>query len=306
MEAPLIAEPVFSPRLWGSRDLRPFFAEPPDEPIGEAWLTADSCRVLGKTLTLKQLAAEAATELFGPGRPAQHTFPLLIKILFPNDFLSVQVHPDDAYARAHGWSGGKTEMWHILRAEPGARIGLNLLPGKTLEELLAACRAGESRDLLEWHEPRERDTFFVPAGTIHALGPGLVLCEVQQASDVTFRLDDFGRRDAQGRLRELHLEHGLAVARPRTQAGRVGRHGGEKGMLLECEYFRVAVRELTGTAVSIPAGFRVLVPLTEGLRLSRPQSTPLPLRLAHAAILPASAGPWRLEGTGRALDVTLP
>ena len=305
----LIVEPYFSPRLWGSRDLRPFYPDlgNPPEPIGEAWLSADRCRLRGEPATLGEIAA-ARPEIFGrlPGEPARG-FPLLVKLLFPCDFLSVQVHPDDAYARRHGFGIGKTEMWHVLRAEPGARVGLNLAPGKSLADLAAGCRQGRSRELLQWWEAAPGDSFFVPAGTVHALGPGLVLCEVQQASDTTFRLDDFGRRDASGQLRELHWEHGLAVARPRTAAGRVGRNAASRGgTLASCEYFHVEKRVLEGEPALVPAAFRILVPLAGSVSLAQRADAPVPLPLAHAAVLPADAGPWHLAGRGQVLDVTLP
>lgn len=324
MREPIVAEPYFSPRLWGSRDLRPFYPARQDEaaPIGEAWLTAERCRLaLAPDLSLGALAAAAAPELLGP-LPAGAAplspgeFPILVKLLFPHDYLSVQVHPDDAYARRHGFGRGKTEMWHVLQAAPGARLGLNLLPGKTLGQLAEACRAGRSRELIEWLEAAPGDTFFVPAGTVHALGPGLVLCEVQQQSDSTFRLDDYGRRDEHGQLRALHLTHGLAVAQPRTAAGRVARHlrPEQGGRLATSPYFQVEKHVLHGgAAVAWPAGFRIVVPLAGELALAAAQTagapSPVgaspPLPVAHAVIIPAASGAWEMRGAGTALDITL-
>lgn len=199
-------KPRFVARVWGSRDLRAWFPEREveEEAIGEAWLTPlDS--------------------------------PVLIKLLFPQEPLSVQVHPDDAYAAAHGLGRGKSEAWYVAEAAPGARLGVGLRDQAAWAELEAACRAGRGSELLHWFEVRAGDVIHVPAGTVHAIGPGVVLCEVQQPSDNTFRLDDYGRG------RELHLEHGLAVARP-TEAGAVG-HGlrpGKSGPLLSTRYFRLA------------------------------------------------------------------
>src|SRR6185312_3591400 len=197
---PLVAcVPRFQPRIWGSRDLRAWY---PDrgleaEPIGEAWLSPPDC-------------------------------PVLIKMLFPRERLSVQVHPDDAYAAAHGLGRGKTEAWYVVEAAPEARLGVGLRPGANWRELEAACRAGRGAEMLDWIAGSPGEVIYIPAGTVHAIGGGVVLCEVQQPSDNTFRLDDYGRG------RELHLEHGLAVAR----ASHGGRRGGRQGGLpLQCEFF---------------------------------------------------------------------
>ena len=138
--------------------------------------------------------------------------PLLVKLLFTSDNLSVQVHPGDAYAREHHNSRGKTEMWHILRAEPEAKIALGLRERVTPERLREAAQSGEIMELLNWVPARPGDTFFVPAGTIHAIGGGLALCEMQQHSDITYRLYDYGRP------RELHLEHGDCGVAPGGRA----------------------------------------------------------------------------------------
>jgi mannose-6-phosphate isomerase len=129
--------------------------------------------------------------------------PLLVKFLFTTEALSVQVHPE-----------GKTEMWHVLAAEPGAKVAAGFHAPISEERLRSASLSGEIEDLLEWHDARPGDTFFLPAGVVHAIGPGLTLCEVQQYSDVTYRLYDYGRP------RELHLDQGVAVSRRGPHAAR--------------------------------------------------------------------------------------
>ncbi len=167
-------QPHFVERIWGSTDLSPLFPAT-DKIIGEVWFHDES-------------------------------HPLLVKFLFTTANLSVQVHPGDAYAAAHEKSRGKTEMWHVLAAKPGARIALGLSKTVTPAQLHAAALSGEIEQLLQWIEVRAGQTYFVPAGTIHAIGAGLTICEIQQNSDVTYRLYDYGRP------RELHLDKGVAVS----------------------------------------------------------------------------------------------
>jgi mannose-6-phosphate isomerase len=138
-----------------------------------------------------------------------------VKLLFPNEKLSVQVHPDDAQAQAAGEARGKTECWYVLEAEPGASVMLGLKPGVDAEMLAASVADNTMESLVEKVPVSVGDMLFVDAGTVHAIGPGVVLLETQQTSDVTYRLYDYGRP------RELHLEQGLKVIRQETQAGKV-------------------------------------------------------------------------------------
>jgi mannose-6-phosphate isomerase len=165
--------PSFHPKVWGSTGLAPWFPNPAEK-IGEAWFVS-------------------------PQLP-------LIKFLFTTERLSVQVHPDDAYAREHENSNGKTEMWHILRAAQGAQVAIGFRGTIETEQMRAAAESGEIVSLLSWIRVRPGDTLFVPAGTVHAIGAGLALCEIQQHSDVTYRLYDYGRP------RELHLDKGSEVS----------------------------------------------------------------------------------------------
>ncbi len=166
---------------WGRRDLTPWSGLHDDAgPIGELWF---------------QRAASDAAE------PE-----LLLKLLFTSAPLSIQVHPDDAYAHSMGQPHGKTEAWYVLSAEPDAAVAAGLKRALTPDELRAAIEDGSIADLVQWHAVHAGDAVFIPAGTIHAIGPGLVLAEIQQRSDTTFRLFDYGRP------RELHVEDGVAVA----------------------------------------------------------------------------------------------
>jgi mannose-6-phosphate isomerase len=216
---PLLLQPQFHERIWGARDLSPVYSrEITGGPIGEVWLTGDECGIANGPLagqTLAQLTRASGLELLGEAVADRSRFPLLIKFLFPRDKLSVQVHPDDDIAAAAGQPCGKTECWYVLRAEPGAQVGLGLKPGITKAEVERAIREVRMEQLLNWIDVHAGDMIYVDAGTVHAIGPGAVIVETQQNSDTTYRLYDYGRP------RELHIKDGLHAAKERTHAGKV-------------------------------------------------------------------------------------
>ena len=218
---PFRIEPTFSPRIWGARSLAPIFADRTElaEPIGEAWLTDVRCRVASGPLngmTLGEAWRYMPPEWRGGRCATTADFPLLVKFIFPKDKLSIQVHPDDAYAAEHEAAAGgrgKTEMWHVVSAEPDARVFLGLKPGTNKRQFSAAVDWNTLEELFTPHTVEARDTFFIPPGIPHTIGPGMVLCEVQQYSDLTYRVYDYGRVDARGQPRELHLAKALDVIR---------------------------------------------------------------------------------------------
>jgi mannose-6-phosphate isomerase len=216
---PFRIEPIFSERLWGSRSLAPLFPEMHDlNPlIGEAWLTGIDCRIATGPFagqTLGQAWKEMTIGWRGEKFEREADFPLLLKFIFPTDKLSIQVHPDDAYAAAHEAAAGgrgKTEMWYVVAAEPGARLLAGLKPGATKEKLLTALADHTLEDLFQSYEVHAGDTFFLPAGMPHTIGAGMVIFEVQEYSDITYRLYDYDRRDANGKPRELHIDKAVEV-----------------------------------------------------------------------------------------------
>lgn len=270
-------DPIFSPRPWGARSLAPLFPEKTNlpEPIGEAWLTALDSQVsegpfAGRSLGESWRAMPA--EWRGRRSGNYHDFPLLVKFLFPQDKLSIQVHPDDSYAsRFEQAAGGrgKTEMWHIVSAQPGAELLIGLKPGVTREVFLDGVDRNTVEDLFVRYPVHAGETYFVEAGTPHAICPGMVVCEVQEYSDLTYRVYDYGRVDPSGKSRELHLEKALEVTRfDGTRSGRVTAlplHSPDanKHLLAACEFFATERWDCDRTTIleSDPAEFQLIVVL---------------------------------------------
>jgi mannose-6-phosphate isomerase len=250
--APLRIEPIFSPRIWGARSLAPLFPKKSNlsEPIGEAWLTGPDCRIASGPFEGKPLGAvwkQMPADWRGARLAATPEFPILVKFIFPKNKLSIQVHPDDAYASVHERAAGgrgKTEMWHAVSAEPGAKVLVGLKPDVSREKFLKSLQAHTLEALFEAHSVNAGDTFFVPAGMPHTIGPGMVICEVQQYSDLTYRVYDYGRTDAMGNPRELHIEKALEVIDfesshvPKVVAVALASEGANsKSLLAACSYF---------------------------------------------------------------------
>ena len=224
---PARLEPTFSPRPWGSASLAPYFPEMTNlaEPIGEAWMTGNECRFANGPFAgrkLREVWPQMPPEWVGTEIDRSGDFPLLVKFIFPQDKLSVQVHPDDAYAAIHEQAAGgrgKTEMWYAVEARLGAEVLVGLKPNVTREAFARAIADGTAENCLEHIPLCPGDAVFVPAGTAHTIGPGLVLCEIQQNSDLTYRVYDYNRRDAKGQSRPLHIEKALDVMRFGKQVG---------------------------------------------------------------------------------------
>ena len=217
--APERLEPEFHPRIWGSLHLEPFFPDQ-EQKIGEVWFRESDSTVL-------------------------------VKFLFTTDHLSVQVHPDDALAQQSGFPRGKTEMWHILRHDPGAQIALGFKREVTSKEVRAAALDGSISNLLCWRPVAAGQTWFIPAGTVHALGAGITLCEVQQNSDLTYRLFDYNRG------RELHLDESLrAMSCAASDAEPVSN---TKGKLVDCPHFQVSRVEASGVHSALQANLAVVL-----------------------------------------------
>ena len=220
---------------WGRHDLPAVFGVDPTLRIGEVWFDA------------------AAAPL-----------PVLVKWLFTSERLSIQVHPNDQQGHERGLPSGKEECWYVAAAEPGAVLGIGTLRALTSAELLVAVQDGSIEQLMDWKPVSPGDCFFIPAGTVHAIGPGVTIVEVQQNVDLTYRLYDYGRP------RELHLEDGIAVSNARpyddAQAGRVGSDPVQQ--LVDCPHFRLfhARGEAVATLAAKQDRARWIIPLSGAVR----------------------------------------
>jgi mannose-6-phosphate isomerase len=275
---PFRIEPAFVPRIWGARSLAPLYPEKTNlpEPIGEVWLTGIDCKIANGPFagkTLGQAWGEMPPEWRGTRFTEPDDFPILIKFIFPNDKLSIQVHPDDAYAAAREKATGgrgKTEMWHTVSAEPGAHVLIGLVPKTNRERFVKAIETHALEEVFVHWRVQAGDTFFVPAGTPHTIGPGMVLCEIQEYSDLTYRVYDYGRADAHGKRRELHIEKALDVIQfGRPIFGKVSRlplpsQRSQKALLAACRYFATERWKIMAhvEALSDPEHFDLYVILT--------------------------------------------
>jgi mannose-6-phosphate isomerase len=253
--SPFRVDPRLDPKPWGSRGLAQFgFPLPSGIPIGEALITAGDARAYSGSGVATHLGALVAADPVGiVGRRGlsatanRPLFPLLVKLIDAAENLSIQVHPDDTAASTVG-KLGKTEAWHILAAAPNAVLYLGLRTDVSIADFAACCnRGGETAGLLRQIPAIPGTTLLIPAGTVHALGAGVLVYEVQQPSDLTYRLDDWGRVDAAGRPRELHVELGLSVidaeSRPEVISPVTLDPGSTRRLLAACRYF--ALEQLT-------------------------------------------------------------
>jgi mannose-6-phosphate isomerase len=238
MTIPFRVTPTFSPRIWGGTRL----GDGEAGPIGESWITGPQARVASGRdagCTLADLAVREGEPLLGRRAPRHDHFPLLVKLIDAADWLSVQVHPDDVLAQDLEGPGaiGKTEAWYVIEAAPDAAILLGARPDASPEAVRAAVAQGGVVRLLERRAVAAGDAYLVPAGTLHAIGPGLLLYEVQQPSDLTYRVDDWGRPSTHER--GLHTRQALQCVVPEARPV-VARHEsvpGESVTLAACDHF---------------------------------------------------------------------
>jgi mannose-6-phosphate isomerase len=304
---PLVLERRLDSRIWGGRTLGPWLglANAPAQ-LAESWQVYAQNRVAAGPFvgrSLADLVGEYGAALVGTISFARYAaeFPLLAKFIDAADHLSIQVHPDDTYAHtieaASGFQG-KTEAWYILYAEPGAELLHGLNADTTREAFAAAVADGTVLNLLRRVAVQPGDTIFVPAGTLHAINAGILLFEIQQTSDLTYRVYDYDRRDAQGHLRDLHLEKALDVIDYRATGPALVPPqllGDGRTVLVSCDYFRMERWQLLQpiTYTTDPTSF-VLLTVIDGLARLTSAHGELHLTRGESVVLPANLGEYTL------------
>ncbi|MDR1103567.1 MAG: class I mannose-6-phosphate isomerase [Tannerella sp.] len=301
---PLIFKPILKEVIWGGTDIRPFKGlAPGDEPVGESWELSHvegnysvvaSGPLEGQTLDDLMtaygalLTGKKVMQRFG------RTFPLLIKFIDARDNLSIQVHPDDRLARKRHHSFGKTEMWYVVKTAPGAALYSGFRHPADAAEYVRRVEEGSLMEALRRYEVQPGDVFFLPAGRVHAIGAGCFIAEIQQTSDITYRIYDYDRRDANGNSRELHT--GLAkdaidytfhsdyrtVYTPRPD---------EAVRLAACDYFTVNLLDLSRPVTRDFAAldsFVAYICMEGGLTLCDEQRNELTVHRGQTVLLPAS------------------
>jgi mannose-6-phosphate isomerase len=306
--APARLAPHFVSRIWGARTLQPLFEAPPGpQPIGEVWLTGEESVFASGDFTGRKLSdvwPSLPPEWTGTRIQRAARIPLLVKFLFPEDKLSIQVHPADDYARAHepGTAPvGKTEMWYVIDSRSDAQIAVGFRHGVTRESFQSSIENGTVEDALQQITVRPGKTYFVPAGTPHMIGPGMVICEIQQHSDITYRVFDFNRRQADGILRPLHIRQAMDVLNFGPSRGgtahpvQVQSRALAKTYLTACAYFATEKWEFSRSVESSTSSdrFELLIPIFGSGRIATERGS-LAYGPAQVWLLPASLGAYRL------------
>ncbi len=304
---PFKLTPFFQTRIWGFTDLRPWFDHrvvEGGEPVGEVWLTGPKCSVATGPFAGQNFAEAVranARAILGPAFAREGEYPLLIKVLFPREKLSVQVHPDDTLAQQKGEPRGKTECWYALEAQPGAEVALGFKPGVDPEAVRAAVAGNTMEQLLNAVPLTAGDMVYVDAGTVHAIWPGSVILETQQTSDTTYRLYDYGRP------RELHVDASLEAMRVETGAGKIAPKPGLRGetVIVDEHFFRVerwdgAAAGLSAAAAS-DGGPQLLFVAGGTLRLEGEGFEPFELARCELAVIPAHCARWEARGEAQVM-----
>lgn len=317
---PLQCKPEFKERVWGGRALEQFGLELPEGKIGEGWMIGDhpngTTTVANGELAgmgLDQIREQYGSEFFGSKGFSEKNgrFPLLIKLLDCQDDLSVQVHPNDHYERLPQGELGKTEMWYILDAKPGAKIIYGLKDGVTREQLAEAIEQNRILDCLNEVTAEAGDSFYIPAGTVHALGAGVLVAEIQQNSDSTYRLYDYDRLGLDGKPRELHIEDSLNVIAYENSGATYMKTNlnasGEWLTLARSPFFVTEKGRVEGNwpLQTSPESFVIHI-ICEGTGSIRWAYGELNVKPGECYLLPANLGSYSLEGSMTVLRSYLP
>jgi mannose-6-phosphate isomerase len=306
---PLLLTATLHAKPWGGRALadRMYKQLPTDEPYGEAWELHDTSIVANgehSGRTLGDLLREYGEALVGAGNDPAEGFPLLAKILDANDWLSIQDHPNDEQARElEGEPRGKNEAWYMLGAEAGARLVIGVQPGLSRSDIAAAIEGNTLEDKVVYANVSEGDVMYMAAGSVHALGPGLLVYEIQQSSDTTYRLYDWGRMGLDGKPRPLHIEKGLRVANLETlpEIKSTRHETGKQVEIVRSPYFYTDLYQLNATnghEVDLDTGGRRFHSLTciDGSAMVRAGENEVAFTTGQTVLIPAALGAYTLHG----------
>lgn len=309
---PILLSPSFKDYLWGGTRLKELYDKKTDlEIVAESWELSTHpdglCTVRSgpdQGITLSAYLEKHGSSLLGRRAAEFDYFPLLIKLIDAKSPLSVQVHPDDTYALATEGEYGKTEMWYIMDAEEDAFLYYGLNTTVTREEFRRHLADKTVTEILNRVPVHQGDVFFIPAGTIHAIGAGILICEIQQNSNTTYRVYDYDRRDAQGNLRPLHIDKALAVSHlgppppPSTKETPKAMDGYTMEVLANCPYFTTEKFVISDRAIchSTTESFHALV-ITKGEGQLTMGDTILSLHRGDCVLIPAADIPYTLAGS---------
>ena len=302
MNKPIKLYPAFQDYLWGGTNLKVTYPACEKTPIAEAWVL--SCHTAGNSVEVGTNTPLADLVANNPGwvgtKGANFPFfPILIKLIDAEQSLSVQVHPDDAYAMEKEKGFGKTEMWYVLDCKEGAKLYYGFQNEITKEEFKTRIENNTLTDVLQAVEVHKGDVFFIPAGTIHAIGEGMLIAEIQQNSNTTYRVYDYGRVGADGNPRELHVEKALEVTELKPAPQITTAH---PDILADCEYFKVTRYTKPYTGVCDDTSFRSLLVVGGQGKLTY-NGGEMELHLYDCLFLPAGMGEYTVEGNLEVLDI---
>lgn len=302
---PVKLSPVFKDYIWGGTRLKSEFNKNSElEKIAESWeLSAHKdgqSKICGGEydgMLLTEYIDAVGKSVLGSKSAKYDYFPLLIKLIDAKGELSVQVHPSDEYALAHEGEYGKTEMWYILDCDEGASLYYGFCRDVTREEYENAIKEGRLTDILNKVSVKKGDVFFIPAGTVHAIGAGILICEIQQNSNTTYRVYDYNRRDKDGNLRPLHIEKALEVSCLERSPECTPISDGDDVLLAECEYFSVRRMRIDGgfRLYSDEDSFLSLI-VTSGQGSLCYDGGRLDLCLGDSVFIPAQKGSFDIMG----------
>lgn len=315
---PFVFQPILKERIWGGTKLRDLLHKPITSAItGESWeistVPGDVSVVANGVFAgvdLNTLIQQNPEGLLGKKVMTQYgsQFPLLFKFLDAREDLSIQVHPNDALAKARHNSFGKTEMWYVMQADATAQLIVGFKEDSNATAYQNALNHHQVVDLLQQYPVQKGDVFFLETGTVHAIGAGTLIAEIQQTSDITYRIYDFDRRDAQGNLRELHTELALdAINYNKTSSKQnYDRIPNVANVMVDCPFFTTALLPLNGKASCNRSGesFTVVM-VVEGEALLTYCTSSMPIDKGMTVLLPAGLGLVHLEGQAELLEITI-